>query len=444
MDLKTKLYIIFSAFCGALFLMKLVPILLAFKANKGDEQALRPTGFALFQTHSIAVFLMAMMANWFYGSHLMELYDNYGFNQLQKSILLSIGFLTAGISGLFIGNVADAIGRKKACIMYALCYGVTVLCHHFKNIYIISIGRATAGVATSLLYCVFESWMIAAHNKRNFPGHLLGQTFSWAWGLNYPVAIVTGILCEEVTSKVPWGLVGDFDASAIVMLIMVITICVFWDENYGEHTTSLVSNFKAGFLACHDSWNVKMLSMIQTFFEGSMFIFVRFWWDVLHDAYGAYPAGVVFALFMINAMLGTELLRFLKMFISKQVISVANCAVAAACWMLIALDWTPVGKFETKLILFCIYEITVGIYFNVMTDLRGELIEDSVRASVTALCRVPMNVIVASLMLSNAKANVQFFCLAAFNAIAMISAMLLRNKQEAKKAKVPEKGTELI
>ena len=40
--------------------------------------------------------------------------------------------------------------------------------------------------------------------------------------------------------------------------------------------------------------------------------------------------------------------------------------------------------------------------------------------------------------------SVQFFCLAAFNAIAMISAMLLRNKQEAKKAKVPEKGTELI
>merc|ERR1712196_285919 len=98
----------------------------------------------------------------------------------------------------------------------------------------------------------------------------------------------------------------------------------------GTKSTSIKENFVTGLRGLTASWNVKMLSIIQTFFEGSMFIFIRFWWDILHEAYGKhYEAPAVFALFMINCMVGTELLGLMKLIMSKKMISILNCAVAA-------------------------------------------------------------------------------------------------------------------
>ncbi len=34
-----------------------------------------------------------------------------------------------------------------------------------------------SGIATSLLYSVFDSWMVAEHNKRAFDPSLMGSTY---------------------------------------------------------------------------------------------------------------------------------------------------------------------------------------------------------------------------------------------------------------------------
>merc|ERR1711939_1134180 len=80
--------------------------------------------------------------------------------------------------------------------------------------------------------------------------------------------------------------------------------------------------------------------------------------------------------------------------------------------------------------LLCLYEACVGIYFNIMTDIRGELIDDSVRSSVTALCRVPMNIVVVGLLLTGWEWTTQFYFLAGFNAIAVLAAILIRKEGE--------------
>jgi len=40
------------------------------------------------------------------------------------------------------------------------------------------VGRLLGGVATSLLFSVFESWMIASHFKQGFNEQQLGDTFT--------------------------------------------------------------------------------------------------------------------------------------------------------------------------------------------------------------------------------------------------------------------------
>lgn len=447
-SLDVTLYVTLAVITFIVILSKALPY---FCANEKEEATATPPGFRRFQFHSIFVFLLAMAANWFYGPHLMELYAKNGYDAWWQSIFLATGFATAALSGLVIGQLADSFGRKKSCILYAICYGINIACHHFINYpSIIFVGRAFAGIATALLYCCFESWMICAHFDRKYPGELLGSTFSIAWGLNYPVAVGVGLLCDA-TSLVPWGLVGDFDASGFFLLVMVVWILVFWEENHGNQSlsfSSLMESYLDGFRYFSTSWNVWMLTIIQTCFEAPMFVFVRWWFNVLQEDRDSFKCGSIFALFMISCMLGTEILRVLKLYISKRWISVLYCAISAIVFALLATGAPIFGRgsenqFYAKIFLFCLFEVCVGIYFNVMTDLRGEHIDDSVRASIAALCRVPMNFIVIGLLLftkaetpiiagAELNWNSQFYILVGLCSVGSIAAGLIKEKVEVR------------
>ena len=56
-------------------------------------------------------------------------------------------------------------GRKKAGILYVVCYTLGCFTKHWNNFYILLVGRLFCGVATSLLYSAFESWLVAEHFK---------------------------------------------------------------------------------------------------------------------------------------------------------------------------------------------------------------------------------------------------------------------------------------
>ena len=54
------------------------------------------------------------------------------------------------------------------------------------------LGRVLGGVATSLLFSAFESWLICEHNARGYDGSALSDTFSLMYFGNSLCAIVAG------------------------------------------------------------------------------------------------------------------------------------------------------------------------------------------------------------------------------------------------------------
>lgn len=56
-------------------------------------------------------------------------------------------------------------GRKRAAITYAVTYTLGCFTKHFNHFWILFCGRVFCGVATSLLYSAFESWLVAEHFK---------------------------------------------------------------------------------------------------------------------------------------------------------------------------------------------------------------------------------------------------------------------------------------
>lgn len=56
-------------------------------------------------------------------------------------------------------------GRKRACVTYCLTYILSCITKHSPQYKILMIGRILGGIATSLLFSAFESWLVAEHNK---------------------------------------------------------------------------------------------------------------------------------------------------------------------------------------------------------------------------------------------------------------------------------------
>ena len=145
------------------------------------------------------------------------------------AFLFMIGFLSGGVSASFAGTFADRFGRKAACLAYCVIYSCSCLTLLTDRIEVLFLGRILGGISGTLLYSVFESWLVAEYNKLMIDDESasLSGIFSMMTTLNSFVAIIAGIvagwLVDHVgTAKAP------FMASMGCMIVAFIVISNTW------------------------------------------------------------------------------------------------------------------------------------------------------------------------------------------------------------------------
>ena len=72
------------------------------------------------------------------------------------------------VFGTFIGGYADRYGRKRFTVLYCVIYALACCTKHFNSFAVLAFGRILAGIATSLLYSSFESWLVCEHGQRGY------------------------------------------------------------------------------------------------------------------------------------------------------------------------------------------------------------------------------------------------------------------------------------
>lgn len=88
--------------------------------------------------------------------------------KLLSSIIFPFFSLINYSSSLWItsGNASiGCSGRKRACITYCITYILSCITKHSPQYKVLLLGRILGGIATSLLFSAFESWLVAEHNK---------------------------------------------------------------------------------------------------------------------------------------------------------------------------------------------------------------------------------------------------------------------------------------
>jgi MFS transporter, MFS domain-containing protein family, molybdate-anion transporter len=223
--------------------------------------------------------------------------------------LFVAGFGSSMLFGTFVGSFADKYGRRFNCMLYGILYGICCITKHFNDYNILMFGRLMGGIATSILYSAFESWMVAEHNSRLFDRGLISNTFTFATFGNSLVAIVAGLVANAIASH--FGFVAPFDLSLMLLVTMCVLIMRTWPENYGDTSGHSLQSLQTAVRQLQTDPKIVCLGLVQSLFEGSMYMFVLMWTPVLQRGAGAddmIPHGYIFASFMVRSL---SLSRFL-------------------------------------------------------------------------------------------------------------------------------------
>lgn len=323
--------------------------------------------------------------------------DEKGIAESTVAALFTTGFVTAGITASFVGSLADRNGRRAGCLAFCLTYSLSCLSVLSNNMFILFVGRALGGLSTTLLYSVFETWMIAEYHKRDLKSCLsLGSMFSLSVTLSGIVAILAGLVGETIVERTGTK-TSPFMAAFLCLAAAFVGIHQLWSENYGEGMTEKRQNEERVQATLSDP-RILALGLTTTLFEGSMYLFVFFWSPALissrnvADNNAPPPFGIIFSCFMCAMMLGSLISSAIMPGTSHDAARLMLTILALASYALLipVLQRMEIVTFWS----FALFEVCVGLYFPTMSRLKSEIVEDGVRAKIYGLMRAPLNMFV--------------------------------------------------
>ena len=415
----------------------------------GEEQKGRNLQeFARFQKKYLMVMVLCLAGDWLQGPYMYALYDAYGFKHEEIAALFVAGFGSSCVFGTFVGSLADSLGRKRGALVYCVTYILSCLTKHWNSYRVLMVGRVLGGISTSLLFSVFDSWVVSEHARRGFDPTLLSTLFSNVQFANSIVAIFAGIVGEwsarvyelrplfffETKTIADDGrvMVGGyctpFDAAAVVLCIGFVVIACSWTENYGKKTIaqkkqtqqqdSVFSSLKAGTLIVFRDKKILCVGAISACFEAAMYSFVFEWTPAVKvDEEDDPPYGEIFALMMLACMAGT---RLYSSYLSASKFQKVTSYIFAASALALAVP----ALFEKNpllcLLAFLVFEVAVGVYFPALGVLKSKLVPDTHRSTIYNLFRVPLNLLVLAVLLSRAPGKIIFAASAALLACAAL------------------------
>ena len=293
--------------------------------------------------------------------------------------LFTTGFVTAGITASFVGSLADQYGRKAACLTCCTTYGVSCLLVLSNDLFILFVGRALGGLSTTLLYSVFETWMIAEYHKRELSRSLsLDSMFGFSVTLSGIVAIVSGVIGEAIV-ETSGTKTAPFIAAFFTLAVAFVGISHFWAENHGD-TTLEKSGTSTSLLEILSDRRIIALGLTTTLFEGLMYLFVFFWSPALissraiDDSSAPPPFGIIFSCFMCCMMLGSMIFSIANPNSVRDAGRLMlNILALASCALLIpVLQRAEATTFWS----FALFEMCVGLYFPSMSRIKSEVVDE--------------------------------------------------------------------
>lgn len=103
-------------------------------------------------------------------AHLRHLQVRKASPEKTVAALYATGFAAGRLSASFASFLADRFNRKRACPLYYGLYALICLCMLSEDLVALFARRVAGGVSTTLLFSMFEAWMISDYHRRELGG----------------------------------------------------------------------------------------------------------------------------------------------------------------------------------------------------------------------------------------------------------------------------------
>lgn len=320
------------------------------------------------------------------------------------ALLYASGFISGAISAPFAGQLADRYGRRTACVAYCICYGITCLAMLSYNLQILYVGRFFGGIATTLLFSVFEAWMITEYRLSCLEetGLSLSGIFANMTTISSVTAICSGVLGDGLV-QYSGSQLAPFLASLGCCIGASVLILAAWRENYSNIDACKESpgaqTLKPRMVVALTNPKVAALIFASSCFEGAMYLFVFFWPAALESArlksgdQDDLPLGLVFSSFMCAMMTGSSISTTRNALFSNGIAMDTLLFIFVIASAAFAVS-TMLGYEPLLFWAFCVIEGCVGAYFPRMALIKSNVVDDSVRGGVYSALRLPLNIFV--------------------------------------------------
>ncbi|GAW26356.1 putative major facilitator superfamily transporter [Rosellinia necatrix] len=357
-------------------------------------------------------YALAMAADWLQGPYLFSLYrEEYGLAPGLVMNLYLADFVTTAISAYFIGTLSDKYGRKLYCMIYCVSYALSCFLTVVPVTPLLFLGRILGGVSTSILFTVFDSWMVTGFNEGKLAedGCDLTRTYAATSVVNGLVAILSRPVGELLvwatgTKKSP------FLMSAFILWLALQAIWSRWAENYGIEGSSKQTQTRSG----QSAWStlrtpsILAIAFASTMFDGSMNLFALYWIPTLGSlrvSAGELPYSIIYSSFIaasVAASLAFNIIVDTRIVKHSQLL-VGVLLVAASSFAKLSSEKTENSAFW----LFCLLQACLGIFGPCIGYLKASLIDDEARSTVYSAMRIPSNIfVILSLLVAKGNVNI--------------------------------------
>ncbi|KAI0533585.1 hypothetical protein GGR58DRAFT_516796 [Xylaria digitata] len=349
----------------------------------------------------LRVYLLVIGSEWLQNPFMYSLFrTEKTLDEATVATLYISAYVAAAVSALFTGYLTDRFGRRRACLVFCGVHSLAAVSVCFDGLAILILGRVLGGIALTLLWTAFESWLIAEYNERGFAQSSL--SLSSMFGIMTTLKCITAIFA------------GDLSAA----ILMIRT----WKENWGINsiTDEGADGDKAAEALEHlpsdqgtaSLWDLRVwaMSFVTCCFDGTIFLFMFFWPETLQDAHdrehseqnGTIPHGVIFASFMAIMVLGALSFNLMtgdpngsyrgptRYALTPTQLLQGALLVGAICFLAAAFAREEIALFVSFLLL----EVCNGIYVPSVAYHRGTIVTDDARARVYSLMNIPLFVFV--------------------------------------------------
>lgn len=394
----------------------------------------------------LTVYGFMVAGDWLQGPYIYALYDAYGYSRQSIAVLFVAGFVSSMLAGTLVGSLADRLGRRRFVFIYALLYIASCLTKHLRSYWWLLLGRILGGMATSLLFSVFEAWAVCEHLQQQMSTAALRQLLSSAMLLNSAVAVVSGLAAEQLTQIAPLtpvtpliyagGYLFAFDLTIVILVVGSILLFALWKENYGVSNEGIENvlepSLSAWWLSSKQAFAylfthppVLLLGTVQSLFEAAMYSFVFMWTPALTSETPP-PHGIIFSIFMFASMVGSQLphfsakthftldlsnsdvvvqYSFQRILVVICIVSALALAVGPICSVLLLSTHTHI---VAQTIGFFVFEVCVGAFYPTIGFLRSAFIPERFRATLYNFFRIPLNAFVASILIVDLSVSATF------------------------------------